>query len=147
MKYYQHFVLRRKEFVNGKEVKPSDIHHSCRLEQTTTTTTKTPVVCPVLARLTFYTNCALVPTRADIFRLLSNSTSVRERHNISGKIRGKFNILTLQSNLQDLEGLCLKCHENISVIWLRCLLNGKEIVRLPLNAQCKAEAYETWNCC
>ena len=130
MKYYPHFVLRRKEFVNGKEVKPSDIHHSCRLEQTTTTTTKTPVVCPVLARLTFSTNCALVPTRADIFCSLSNSTSVRELRNISGNIRGKFNIVTLRNNLQDLEGLCLKCHGYFSVSWLRCLLTGKEIVRI-----------------
>jgi len=134
MKYYPHFVLRRKEFVNGKEVKPSDIHHSCRLEQTTTTT-KTPVVCPVLARLTFYTNCALVPTRADIFCSLSNSTGLRERHHISGNIRGKFNIVTLQNNLQGLEGLCSKYHGYVSLGWLRYLLTGKEIVRLPLNAQ------------
>ena len=119
MKYYPHFVLRRKEFVNRKEVKPSDIHHSCRLEQTTTTTTKTPALCPVPARLTFYTNCALVPTRADIFCLLSNNTRVRERRNISGNIRGKFNKVTLQNNLQHLEGLCSKCHGYISLSSLK----------------------------
>ena len=145
MKYCPHFVLRRKEFVNGKEVKPSDIHHSCRLEQTTTT--KTPVVCPVLARLTFYTNCALVPTSADIFCSLSNSTSVRERHNISGNIMGKFNILTLKNNLQYLECMCLKCHGYVSLSWLRCLLTSKEIATLQLNAQWKTIVYETCNCC
>jgi hypothetical protein len=144
MIYYPHFVLRRKEFVNRKKVKPSDIRHSRRLEQTTTTT-KTPVLCPVPARLTFYTNCASVPTRADIFCLLWDSTRVRELRNLSGNIRG--NLITWHYKI--IVSILKVCVQNATDIFLSLpwsLLTGKEIVTFLLNAQSKAVVHEMWSC-
>jgi hypothetical protein len=62
-------------------------------------TAKTPAVCPVPARLTFYTNCAMAPTRADVFCLLSCNTRREESHNISGDTKEGIKVALLKQTL------------------------------------------------
>jgi hypothetical protein len=64
-------------------------------------TAKTPAVCPVPARLTFYTNCAMAPTRADVFFFcfLSCNTRREESHNISGNTKEGIKVALLKQTL------------------------------------------------